>query len=279
MDLPSKGSIIFLARIGYLAKGFIFTSMGLLSALAAFQGGRGASDSRGAIRAIVQQPFGRVLLLAVIAGLVSYVCWRIVAAIGDLEKKGSDAKGLALRARMLFAAGIYSGVTAAAVKTLMGASSRGGGDKMARDWTERAMAAPFGSWLVALIGAGFVVGGLYQCFRAYRGAFEKKLELSAVGARARRWLLRVCAFGLSARGLVFCIAGLFLVQAGLHSDPSQARGLGGALNSLQAQLYGRFLFGIVAAGLAAYGIYCAVRARSAHFGERQSELKQTPGPI
>jgi len=258
-------SVIYLARIGYAAKGCVFVCMGLLSALAAFQGRGGASDSRGTIRMLVQQPFGRVLLVALSAGLVSYVLWRIAAAIADLEQKGSDAKGLALRARMLIAAGIYGGITAAAVKTLIGGSSRGGGDAAARDWTERAMGTPFGSWLVVLIGAGLLALGLYQGWRAYRGAFEKKLGLSGLSAKARRCLLRVCTFGLSARGLVFCIIGLFLVQAGLHADPQKARGLGGALNALHEQPYGRFLFGSVAAGLAAYGVYCGVRARYAHF--------------
>jgi hypothetical protein len=73
---------------------------------------------------------------------------------------------------------------------------------------------------------------------------------------------------LIAQGVVFTIAGVFLIQAGWQSNPQKARGLGGALNALQAQPHGRWLFATVAAGLTAYGIYCCLRARYGKWGER-----------
>jgi hypothetical protein len=104
--LSPSPSLAWLARAGQLAKGVIFACMGSLSALAAMHGGGRAQDSRGAMRSIVQQPFGRMLLFAIVAGLVCYVLWRLLAALGDLERKGRDAKGLAQRGRMLFSAAI-----------------------------------------------------------------------------------------------------------------------------------------------------------------------------
>ena len=260
--------IISVGRIGYLAKGLIFICVGLLSAAAALRGGARATDSRGVMQAIVQQPFGHALLLALILGLVCYIVWRTLAAIADAGGKGSDVKGLALRARSLVVAGIYSGITAAAVRTLMGATrTGGGGDQSARDWTARVLATPFGSWTVMLIGAAVLGGGAYQCYRAYKEKFEEKLDLSELTAEGRDWIVRVCGFGLTARGIVFAIAGTLLIQAGLQSNPAKARGLGGALNSLHAHLFGRWLFALVAAGLAAYGVYCCVKARYGKIGE------------
>ena len=259
---PPKPSLIWLARLGQLGKGIIYTAIGLLSALAAYHGRGGAQDSRGALRAIVQQPFGRGLLIVIIVGLACYVLWRVLAGLLDLERKGSDAKGLLLRARMLFIGLIYSGVTLAAIKTFMGTARRGGGsDQMARDWTARALETPFGSWLVVLVGLGLLVGGLVQAYRAYCGKFRKKLSLGELSATAHTWVVRVSTFGLAARGVVFAIIGVFLIEAGWQSNPRRARGLGGALSALQEQSHGRVLFGVVAAGLAAYGVYCLVRAR------------------
>ena len=192
----------------------------------------------------------------------------MLAALFDLERKGADAKGVMHRARMLLSAFIYSGLAAAAMKMLLGTGRRGGGsDETARDWTRQALETPFGTWLVVLVGVGFIIGGVVQLVRAYRGKFEKKLDLFSLDARAREWTLRICAFGLGCRGIVFAIIGVFLIQAGWRSDASEARGFGGALAALQAQPYGRWLFGIVAAGLAAYGIYCCVRARFGRWGQ------------
>lgn len=264
MDGETSRSFVIVGRIGYFAKGVIFTCVGLLSAAA---GGR-ASDSRGAIHAIAEQPFGRALLLALIVGLVCYIIWRVLAAIADAENRGRDAKGLALRARSLVVAGIYCSITAAAVKTLMGVSrSGGGGDRSAQDWTATALENPFGSFAVVAIGAAIVIGGAFQCYRAYKEKFAEKLDLASVSAAARQWIVGICAFGLAARGVVFVMAGVLLIQAGFQSNAAKARGLSGSLNALHAQPFGRWIFAVVAAGLAAYGVYCCVKARYGRIGE------------
>lgn len=115
---------------------------------------------------------------------------------------------------------------------------------------------------------GIVAGGFFKGLRAYKRKFEKKLALANLSAHTRRWLTGLCIFGLIARGVVFVIIGGFLMQAGWQSDPEKARGLPGALQALRAETYGSCLFAIVAAGLAAYGIYCGVRAFYGRWGER-----------
>ena len=67
--------------------------------------------------------------------------------------------------------------------------------------------------------------------------------------------------GYAARGVVFVVIGAFLVVAAYQSDPSEARGLGGALLALQGQPFGRALFGLVALGLAAFGAFGFLEAR------------------
>ncbi|MFL6039273.1 MAG: DUF1206 domain-containing protein, partial [Gaiellaceae bacterium] len=42
---------------------------------------------------------------------------------------------------------------------------------------------------------------------------------------------------------------------------NQARGLDGALRKLAAEPYGKWLLGIVATGLLAWGVYCVIQAR------------------
>ncbi|MEO5721141.1 MAG: DUF1206 domain-containing protein [Chthoniobacterales bacterium] len=261
MSAPLPAWITYLGRLGQFAKGLVYISIGLLAAEVAWAGHGQARGSRGAMRAIAEQPFGRALLVVLIGGLICYILWRLLEVFFDVEHRGRDAKGIALRARSLVVAFIYGGLTLGAIKTLLGASSRGGGDGAARDWTARAMAQPFGATLVVLIGAAIIAGGLYKIWRAYSGKFEKKLQLGELSARARKWILRICVFGLSARGVVFVIVGAFLFQAGLQSNPQKARGLTGALEALQTQPYGRWLFAIVGLGLAAYGIYSGVRGR------------------
>ena len=67
-------------------------------------------------------------------------------------------------------------------------------------------------------------------------------------------------FGLIARGVVFLIIGGFLIVAAWQADPSEARGLAGALRTVQEQPWGWVLLGIVGLGLIAFGIYGGIQA-------------------
>ena len=82
-----------------------------------------------------------------------------------------------------------------------------------------------------------------------------------MSATERTWVVRLGRLGLAARGVVQCLVGLFLGQAALLFDPSKVQGTRGALESLGRPPFGLWTVGVVAAGLAAYGIYMLAAAR------------------
>ncbi len=83
----------------------------------------------------------------------------------------------------------------------------------------------------------------------------------AAGPEQARWVVPLGRAGYAARGVVFIVVCAFLLVAAYQSDPSEARGLGGALLALQEQPFGRALYGLVALGLAAFGAFGFVEAR------------------
>ena len=70
--------------------------------------------------------------------------------------------------------------------------------------------------------------------------------------------------GIAARGIVFGVVGTFLIRAALEYDPQEARGLGGALQTLAQQPFGPWLLGAVALGLVAYGLFMLSVSRYRH---------------
>ena len=68
-------------------------------------------------------------------------------------------------------------------------------------------------------------------------------------------------FGLAARGVVFGIIGVFLVQAGLSRNAEEAGSTGDALGAIGSGPFGQWTLAIVAIGLASYGVYQLVKAR------------------
>ncbi|MDQ1613224.1 MAG: hypothetical protein QOG00_3155 [Pyrinomonadaceae bacterium] len=249
-----------LARFGYAAKGVVYIVVGALATLAALGMGGETTGTKGAMRSIVRQPFGRVMLGVVAFGLLGYVIWRLVQAITDADDKGTDAKGIALRLGYTGSGLVYAGLAYSAARILFGASDDGQ-PSAAESWTARVMEFPFGNWLVVLGGLAVIGYGLYQCYKGYTAKFRKRLKTSEMSERGILWATRSGRFGFIARGIVFLIVGAFLIVAAWHYDSSQAKGLDGALQVLIQQSYGKWLLLGVALGLVAYGFYMLIEAR------------------
>jgi hypothetical protein len=248
-----------LARLGYAAKGVVYVLIGWLAAQAAFGSGGRTTGSKGALQEILQGTYGEVLLGIVAVGFAGYALWRFVQCFKDADNEGSDAKGLAIRAAF-FASGVaHVALTVAAVEMLTG--NRGSAEGSARSQTAQLMSEPAGRWLVAGVGLVIVGVAVAQFVRAHNEKFMKRLALSGLGARARTWVRRSGKLGFAARGVVFGIIGGFLLLAAYQADPSEAKGLGEALRTLQQQPYGPYLLFVVAAGLLLYGLFECVEAR------------------
>lgn len=250
-----------LARFGYAAKGVVYFIVGLLAAQAAFSTGGKTTDTSGALATIVNQPFGKFLLALVTIGLIGYALWRAVQTIFDPEHAGEDmnAKRAVQRIGYAFSAIAYAGLALTAIKLIRGSGSSNG--SATQDWTTRFMSQPFGRWLVGLAGLVVIGVGIAYLYQAYKAKFQRHFKRHQMSETERKWAKWMGQFGIAARGSVFGIIGLFLVIAALRSNASEARGLGGALETLARQPFGPWLLGIVALGLIAYSIYSLIEAR------------------
>jgi len=224
--------LILLGRCGLLAKGTVYVLIGVAAARAAFGTGDQTIDSHGALGRIVEMPFGTFLLGAVALGLAGYTIWRAVQALLDTEHKGSDPKGLWVRAAYLLSASIYALLTLAAVRLLVGAGGASSGEGAAQDSTARLIEQPFGPWLVALVGLGLLGSATFQVWRAVTAKFRDRLQTSAMSEREQAFAVWAGRFGYVARGATFAIMGLFLILAAFRQNPGEAKGLAGALNTL-----------------------------------------------
>ncbi|MFE4105066.1 DUF1206 domain-containing protein, partial [Almyronema epifaneia] len=194
------------------------------------------------------------------AGLFGYAIYRFAGAFLDIENKGTDGKGLVQRLGYLCSGVVYGGLGISAIQLLMGSGSSSG-ESSTRDWTARLMSQPFGQWLVATAGVITLGVACYHFYEAFSAKFRRHLSWAEMSANERTWAIRLGRMGHTARGITFVIIGGFLIKAAITANPDQARGLSGALQTLEQQAYGPWLLGLVALGLVAYGIYLEARAR------------------
>jgi len=248
-----------LARAGFVARGVIYGTIGVLAIQIAMHAGGRSADQRGAMEAIQQQPLGHWLLVAVAIGLAGYSLWRFVQAFfGSGPEGGGDHSTMG----RVIAAGsgcAYAAMCVLAVTILLGTStSRSSSPHKS---TAGVLGWPGGQWLVAAAGSLFIAIALYQGYKGVSRKFLEEDKTTEMGPATRTWITVIGVIGHLARMVAFGLIGIFLVRAAIDYAPSKARGLDGALASIAHHSYGQFLLAVVAAGLIAFGLYSIADAR------------------
>lgn len=246
------------ARVGYVAKGVVYATIGILAMMEALGAGGGTASPDGAMRSIGSQPFGGALLVLLSAGLFGYAAWKVVQGVMDPDEKGADPHGALRRVCYVGSGAIHGLLAFTAAQSVFGAE----------DSSEDAMAAsamayqpPVGRVLVAVVGIVVVCVGLYQLYAALTASFRDELRLGPRGEARELWTTLLGRIGTAARALAIGVAGAFLLLAAYQSEPKETRGLGGALEALQQQPLGSYMLAAMAAGLILYGVFMFLVAR------------------
>lgn len=268
-SLPSSRSdkdyIRTLARIGYLAKGVVYSTVGILAASAVF-GWFGISNvrgTRGAIEAIASQPFGNFLLIALVAGLAGYVIWRFTQGIADTEDKGSDASGWMQRIGFMISGVMYTALAwyAVSLSGWFSSSASGSGSSQKTEVLRQVMSTEGGILAVGAFGVGFVIVGLYQGYRAVTKKFKDNWRTAELSSSEEKFATRLAQVGIGVRAVTFVIIGGLVTKAAMDANPAEPTGLGEALRTIGEQPFGQTLLAASAIGLVCYGIYCFVNSR------------------
>lgn len=243
------------ARAGYGAKGLVYLLVGGLALVAVFGEGGRLTGAGGAVQEVSKSPFGVFELAAVGLGLLGYAFYRLMCGVADAKDQGVDGLGLMKRGGYLVSAVTHGALGWSCFRWRVG----GGGDGEKEGFVADVLGVPGGWVLVMLVGLGVTLVGVVHFWNAVKGKYEESFELGGYGSVKRWCITRIAMVGLTARGVVFCVMGGFLVLAGWQSDSSEVKGVGGALGKVGDQPFGQVLLGLVAVGLVCYALYCWVR--------------------
>ena len=244
-----------LARLGFAATGILYVTIGLSAARVALVGARDRmAGMPGALRLLLGQPHGRVLLAAVAAGLGGFALWHLMEA----RRRG---RMLDRAGHVLGAAG-YGALLWTAVSLLLRLGQPS--PRLERTALAWLLSRHWGVVAVEAAGALTIAAGLMEIGQGWSGRLRNRFATRWLPADAARFVKGVARFGLAARGLVLVVIGVFQVRVALDLDPGELSEIGGALKTLsRAPSGGPLLVGVVAVGLVAYGFYMEVLALAA----------------
>jgi hypothetical protein len=245
-------------RAGFLGYGIFHLAVGWLALQLALGHPTGESDQSGAFQLLAGQPFGRVLLVVIIIGLVAMAVWQLLlAAVGHREESGHRRtfERIASAGRAI----VYGALAYTAAKVVAGAHPSSANQQ--QNATAGILAHPAGRVLVVVAGLAVLALGVGLVVYGARKLFEKRLMTGRMSGRTRTLTLRLGQVGYVAKGIAFAIVGLLIAVAALRHDASRSRGLDAALHELAAKPYGVFLLVLIAAGFAAFGVFCFLQSR------------------
>ncbi|MFD4911113.1 DUF1206 domain-containing protein [Kitasatospora purpeofusca] len=250
------------ARVGLCARGVIYVLVGVLAVQIGFGGGSGKEAERsGAIATIGEQPFGRVLLWALVVGLAAMALWRLSEAAFGQRVTGGDR--WTRRLGSLGLAVFYAVICVGVVQSVLvgGSSGSRSGNQTSKEYTARVLDWPGGRVLVGVVGVTLVIVGVVMAVRAVMRRFEKNLRTGEMSTVTRRTVALVGIVGGLACGVVAAVAGLFIVLAAVKFDPGRAKGLDETLRSFADTPAGPVLLIAAAVGFVLFGLYSFCEAR------------------
>jgi hypothetical protein len=246
----------FLARAGLTARGVIYILVGWVAVLVALGHSSREADQQGALQLLAGKSYGLVSLWALGIGFACYALWRLSEAAFGVT---GDQPGAGPRLKSLARAVVYAGFSYLTFTVIAGTARSQAGRQ--QDITATLMQHPGGRVLVGVAGFAVVACGLVLVIEGARKKFMKYLRTATMSARTRKVVKVLGMTGTIARGLVFALAGVLVIDAAVTHRANESGGIDKALLTLRDQPFGEFLMLLAALGLLVFGIYGLCEAR------------------
>jgi hypothetical protein len=245
-----------LARAGLTARGIIYILIGWVAILVALGRSAREADQQGALQLLAGKPYGVVSLWLLGIGFAAYSLWRLSEAAFGVT---GDRNGAGPRLKSLARALVYAFFSYLTFKVISG--THGSQSHQQQDTTAKIMQHSGGRLLVGIVGLVVVIVGIVLVTEGLRRKFMKYLRTGQMSPKTRRVVEWLGVIGTTARGVIFALAGILVIEAAVSYKPSKSGGIDKALLTLRNQPFGEVLVLLAALGLVVFGIYGLCEAR------------------
>ncbi len=251
-----------LSKFGFYTKGVLFIVIGV-SAIALVMGLRGGriADPMGAMSAIAQMTFGRVLLLLIVAGAIGHGLWNILRGFADVDNKGKGVMAIIQRSLSVGIGIFYFFLAATALGIILSNRTKVENGHAEQYLTWVFLSIPLGALVVLIIAIGFMVAAGTECYSGFTGKFIETYRSWQLSPWTQRFVLTLGIISFPTRALLYVLSGYFFFLAANLNDPYQAEGMDGALLALAQSRFGEILLFICGFGLVCHGILAFFEAK------------------
>jgi hypothetical protein len=251
----APGWVRTVGRIGIASRGVIYLLLAYLAFDIARHGSAPAqTSSTGALQELETRTGGKLLLVVLAIGLGCYAAWRLFDVV-------TGANGAMRRVSSLLVGLIYGVLCVRAVELVAGHTASGGASSNPQPWVAKVMGWSGGTVAIEVAGAILVAAGVGLAAWGLFHRYEKNLALERVSRPWRTAIRILGCFGDLARASLVALFGVYLIAAGVTSNPAQAKSVDQTLRALVHHPFGALSIGAIALGLLAFGVFSFFDAR------------------
>jgi hypothetical protein len=243
-----------LARSGIAARAVIYVLLAFMTAdIAVTHHSPSSPSGTGALSEVAKQPAGRPLIALMAVGLLGYAAWRLAQALSG----GKGPASVLQRAGWASIGGLYLTLCwrAAELAVNPGPVAGGGASQHPQPLVAAVLRWPGGPGWVGLGGAALAVGGVALLVWGCVHDYSKALDTHRLGGAKYQVARATGIAGEAVRGALVALVAVYLLEAAVKDDPSQAKSLGGALYSFDRLTGATALLLLATAGLVCFAIY------------------------
>jgi Domain of Unknown Function (DUF1206) len=250
-------SLELVARAGLIAYGVVHLLIGWLAVKIAWSASGKSADTSGALKTLASQPFGKILLWLVAIGLIALALWQASEAVWGY-RNSDGAERVRKRATSAASAVIYAALGFSAASTAMGSGASS--SQSQKHATSGVLAWPGGRVVVVVAGLIIIGVGVAHVTKGVKKSFAEEIDTSPMAPAARKGVAQLGQVGYIAKGVALGLVGGLLSYATLTAE-RQKQGLDGAMQTILAQPFGKFLLTAAALGFVAFGVFAILQSR------------------
>jgi Domain of Unknown Function (DUF1206) len=255
-DAPGR-IVDVLGRIGLVGYGVVHLVVAWLALQVAFGVPDAPPDAVGAVGTIARTPGGVLALAVAVVGLVAFALWQLIAAaIGFRWVHGNER--MRKRVGAVAKSIAVTGLAGIVLEYVTGMGSVEG--TTVQQLAAYVLVLPAGRVLLGIAAAVLVGIACAMTYTGVRRTFMGDLDVHRLAPGVQQAIEVAGAAGHLARALAIGVVGGLAAAAALFADPARAGGLDAALRALGSTAAGTWLLAVVAAGFAAFGLFCMADA-------------------
>lgn len=245
------------ARYGIAVKGVVYFLMGSLAALTASKITYQIKGGKDILEWISGLSFGWFMLLAVSIGIAGYIFSRFYLTFNNNDYDNSkEGKPRIRRLAYLINGFGYMVLLFSCIKLLIGAGFQGENTRL----MVQLLSNWWGTLILITLALGLGVSALNEWYMAFGNMIEKMILPDDLSNTQYKYLLLLGRVGRFSRGIVFGVFSYLFFKTVIGWSNDIPKGADAAFTFMSVE-YGSIIMGIVAGGLAFYGLFLILSAK------------------